>query len=65
MQYKLQKDQELRDLQKLKKEEVGKRELIEREKERLIRENEDLLKTYFAKGYFKSLGNLESNSSFK
>ena len=47
----------------LKKEEVMKRELIELEKEKLIREHEEILKTYFAKGYYKSLSNLNSSSS--
>jgi hypothetical protein len=50
---------ELKELQNLKVEEVAKRELIEREKEKLIREHEELLKNYFSKGYNKSL------SSFK
>ena len=34
------------------------RKLIEAEKERLIRENEALLKNYYAKGYYKTLKTL-------
>jgi len=41
--------------------EVEKRGLIEKEKERLIKEHEDILKTYFAKGYLKSLNNINTN----
>jgi hypothetical protein len=35
--------------------------MIEREKERLIRENEDILKSFYSKGYFKSLGSLSGS----
>ena len=45
------KNQRLLELEKLK--------LIQQEKERLIRENEDLLKNYYAKGYYKSLRYLD------
>jgi len=48
----------------LKEEEVAKRVLIEKEKEKLIREHEDLLKSFFTKGYIKSVGSLNSNNSF-
>jgi hypothetical protein len=47
----------------LQKEESAKRELIEKEKDRLIKEHEALLKNYFTKGYFKSVNSLNSNSS--
>jgi hypothetical protein len=50
----------LKELEVKKKEEVSKRELIEREKERLIRENESILKSFFSKGYFKSMSTLGS-----
>jgi hypothetical protein len=50
-QYHAQKNQALKELEDQKKEEERKRILIEKEKERLIRENEDLLKKYYAKGY--------------
>ena len=45
------KHQRLMELEKMK--------LIQQEKERLIRENEDLLKNYYAKGYYKTLKHLE------
>jgi hypothetical protein len=47
-------------LQKLKGEEIAKRELIQREKENLIREHEDLLKSFFSKGYYKTVGPMAS-----
>ena len=50
-QYHAQKQQVLKELEDQKKEEERKRILIEKEKERLIRENEALLKKYYAKGY--------------
>ena len=50
-QYHAQKNQALKELEDQKKEEERKRILIEKEKERLIRENEALLKKYYAKGY--------------
>lgn len=53
----MQRDQEMRDLEALKREEMAKREIIEREKERLIKENEDILKSYYSKGYYKTLTN--------
>lgn len=62
-QYNLQKEQELRELEILKQEEVRKRELIEMEKEKLIKEHEDILKGYYAKGYFKSLNTLNSSKT--
>jgi hypothetical protein len=58
-QYQLQKEVELKELVNQRDEERRKRELIEREKERLVRENEEILKTYFAKGYYKSLNSLK------
>ena len=51
----MQKEYELQELEIKKQEEAGKRELIEREKARLIKENEEILKTYFAKGYDKAI----------
>jgi hypothetical protein len=58
----LQKEQELNELENLKAAEIDKRKAIEREKERLIKENEEILKSYFSKGYFKSLADLEKNA---
>lgn len=57
-QYQLQKELEMRELVNQREEERRKRELIEMEKERLVKENEEILKTYFAKGYHKSLNSL-------
>jgi hypothetical protein len=51
----LQKEQEIKELELLRKEESNKRELIQREKERLIKEHEELLKDFFSKGYLKVL----------
>lgn len=56
----MQREQELRELELQKQEEERKRYLIEAEKERLIRENEELLRSYFSKGYNKSLQTLNS-----
>ena len=67
-QYQAQKDQALKELEDAKKEEEAKRILIEKEKERLIRENEDLLKKYYAKGYNEVINLLnpkEGNPNFK
>ena len=60
-QYQEQKSHELRELELKQKEEAAKRELIEKEKEKLIREHESLLKNYFAKGYQKSVSSLTSS----
>jgi len=38
--------------------EAEKKELIEQEKERLLREHEEILKTYYAKGYLRSMNTL-------
>lgn len=54
-QYKLQKDYELKVLQQQKEEEQKKREFIESEKQKLIRENEEILKTYLTKDYNKTV----------
>lgn len=59
----MQREQELRDLQLYKQEEVRKREMIEKEKQRLIQENEDILKSHFTKGYSKSINSLQGNSN--
>ena len=58
-QYQIQKELEMRDLINQREEEKRKRELIEREKERLVMENEEILKTYFTKGYHKSINSLK------
>jgi hypothetical protein len=33
--------------------------MIEKEKERLLQEHEDILKTYYLKGYFKSMSTIK------
>lgn len=53
-QYKQQKDYELKVLQQQKEEEQRKREFIELEKRKLIKENEEILKTYLTKDYNKT-----------
>jgi hypothetical protein len=60
LQYNLQREQELRELQQRKQEEIRMREMIEREKLRLIQENEDILKAHFSKGYQKSINSLQT-----
>jgi len=39
--------------------EAEKRELIEKEKERLLKEHEEILKTFYAKGYLKTLNTIK------
>ena len=53
----MQKTQEINELERQRKEETYKREIIQKEKERLIAEHESLLKNFFKKGYNKSTGN--------
>jgi hypothetical protein len=60
LQFQVQREQELKELEVRKKEEVSKRELIEREKERLLRENEEILRSFYSKGYTKSFSSLNS-----
>jgi len=43
----------LKELEILKKEEANKREIIQKEKEKLIKEHEALLKDFFSKGFLK------------
>ena len=54
-QYKKQKEYELMELQRQQQDELRKRELVEYEKMKLIKENEEILKTYLSKD-FKKLG---------
>ena len=51
------------ELEDAKRKEAQRRVLIEQEKARLIKENEDLLKSYYAKGYYKSVSSLENPNS--
>ena len=65
-QYQLQKEEELKNREKLKQLEQAKSYIIEQEKRRLIKENEDLLKGYYPLGYQKavnSLRNVNTNNS--
>ena len=61
-QYQKQKDQELAELEKAKKKEEEERYLIEKEKERLIRENEYLLKSYYPTGYKRAINSMKQTN---
>ena len=58
-QYQLQKEEELKNSQQLKIKEQAQKYIIEQEKKRLIKENEDLLKGYYPLGYQKALNSLK------
>ena len=62
-QYQKQKDQELAELEKAKKKEEEERYLIEKEKERLIKENEYLLKSYYPTGYKRAINSMKPINS--
>jgi hypothetical protein len=62
-QYQKQKEQELAELEKAKKKEEEERYLIEKEKERLIRENERLLKSYYPTGYKRAINSLRPTTA--
>ena len=53
LQYKKQKEKELFEINKSKEEEDARRYIIEQEKMRLLKENEELLKKYYPSGYYK------------
>ena len=57
-QYHAQKEQELKDLEDQKRQEEARRYLIEQEKARLIKENEDVLKKYNTDAYTKLVSSL-------
>ena len=57
-QYHAQKEQELKDLEEQKRQEEARRYLIEQEKARLIKENEDVLKKYNTDAYTKLVSSL-------
>ena len=57
-QYQKQKEQELKQLELAKKKEENERYLIEQEKQRLIRENELLLKAYYPTGYQRAINSM-------
>jgi hypothetical protein len=62
-QYQKQKEQELAELEKAKKKEEEERYLIEKEKERLIRENEKLLKSYYPTGYKRAINSMRPTTA--
>ena len=62
-QYQLQKEDELKNREKLKVQENARKYIIEQEKQRLIKENEDLLKGYYPLGYQKALNSLKKDSN--
>ena len=62
-QYQKQKEQELEELEKAKKKEEEERYLIEKEKERLIRENEKLLKSYYPTGYKRAINSMRPTTA--
>lgn len=61
-QYQMQKENELAELENAKRIEREKRIIIEEEKARLIKENEEILKTHFANAYYQSVKGLETNN---
>ena len=62
-QYQLQKEDELKNREKLKVQEKARKYIIEQEKQRLIKENEELLKSYYPLGYQKALNSLKKDSN--
>ena len=60
-QYQLQKEAELKNREKLKIQQQAKKYIIEQEKQRLVKENEDLLKGYYPLGYQKAMNSLKKN----
>ena len=60
-QYQLQKEEELKNQEKLKIQEKAKKYIIEQEKQRLIKENESLLKSYYPLGYQKAINSLKKD----
>ena len=53
LQYQKQKESELKEINKIKEEEEARKYIIEQEKRRLLKENEELLKKYYPIGYYK------------
>ena len=65
-QYQKQKEQELEELElakKKEKKEEHERYLIEQEKQRLIKENETLLKAYYPTGYHKAISSMRPTTA--
>ena len=59
LQYEKQKEDELKAINKWKEEEDAKKYIIEQEKMRLLKENEEILKKYYPIGYYKVLDSLK------
>ena len=59
-QYQKQKEKELDEFNKMKQEEDAKKYIIEQEKLRLLKENEELLKKYYPTGYYKAKDSLRN-----
>ena len=62
-QYQLQKEEELKNKEQLKIKEAARKYIIEQEKQRLIKENESLLKGYYPLGYQKAINSLKKNTN--
>ena len=62
-QYQKQKEQELAELEMAKKKEEHERYLIEQEKQRLIKENETLLKAYYPTGYHRAINSMRPTTA--
>ena len=58
-QYQLQKEEELKNRENLKIQQQARKYIIEQEKQRLIKENEGLLKGYYPLGYQKAIHSLK------
>ena len=62
IQYQKQVEQEMDEINKNKEQENAKRYIIEQEKLRLLKENEELLKRFYPTGYYKAKESLKSVS---
>ena len=59
-QYQKQREKELNEYNKYKQEQEAKKYIIEQEKIRLLKENEELLKKYYPIGYYKAKDSLKN-----
>ena len=60
LQYQKQREKEMNEINKLKEEEDAKKYIIQQEKIRLLKENEELLKKYYPIGYYKVKDSLKN-----
>ena len=60
IQYQKQREKELDEYNKLKQEEDARKYIIEQEKLKLLKENEELLKKYYPTGYYKAKDSLKN-----